>query len=180
MSLLGSNRFRTSSYLQVANGLVQRFHRQLKALLTASSSCREKWVDTLPLTLIGIKTALKDDLQHSSAGLLYGSILWLPGELLVSQPALTPCSVQDFATTLKESLASLRPVRPRTPKNAAVFASQDLDSCSHVFLRVDSVRRPLQQPYQGPFKVLHCTQYTFSLDINGASQTVLVDRVKPA
>ena len=101
-------------------------------------------MDTLPLTLLGIRTALKEDLQHSSAELVYGSTLRLPGELFTSQLALTPISVQDFAATLKESLASFRPVRP---KNAAVFASQDLDSCSNVFLRIDSVRRPLQQPY---------------------------------
>ena len=69
---------------------------------------------------------------------------------------------QDFAATLKESLASLLPVRPRTPKNAAVFTSQELNICSHVFLRVDSVRRPHQQPYHGPFKVLRRTRKTFT------------------
>ena len=179
MSLLGISRFRTTSYHPQANGMVERFHRQLKASLAASSSSREKWADSLPLTLLGIRTALKEDLQHSSAELVYGTTLRLPGELLASQPALTPCSVQDFATSLKESLASLRPVQPRT-STAATFASQDLDSCTHVFLRVDSVKRPLQQPYQGPFKVLRRTRKTFRLDIRGASQTVSIDRVKPA
>ena len=64
MTLLGINCFRTSCYHPQANGMVERFHRQLKASLTASSSCREKWVDTytLPLTLLGIRTALKEDL----------------------------------------------------------------------------------------------------------------------
>ena len=137
-------------------------------------------MDTLPLTLLGIRTTLKEDLQHSSAELVYCSTLRLPGELLTSQPVLAPSSVQDFAATLTESLASLRPVRPRTPKNATAFTSQDLDSCSHVFLRVDSVRRPLQQPYQGPFKILRRTRKTFTLDVNGATQSVAVDRVKPA
>ena len=140
MTLLCINRFKTSSYDPQANGMVEYFPRQLKASLTASSSCHEKWVDTLPLILLCIRTALKEDLQHSSAELEYGSTLRLPRELLASQPALTPCSVQGFAGTFKESLVSLRPVQPRTPKNAAVFASQDLDSCSHVFLRVDSNR----------------------------------------
>ena len=103
--------------------MVDRFHRQIKASLTASSSCREKWVNSL-----------QEDLQHSSAELVYGSTLRLPRELLASQPALTPCGVQDFAATLKESLASLKPVQPHTPKSAAIFASQDLDSFFHVFL----------------------------------------------
>ena len=95
MTLLGLHHFRTSSYHPQENGMVDRFHRQIKASLTASSSCREKWVNSL-----------KEDLQHSSAELVYGSTLRLPRELLASQPALTPCGVQDFAATLKESLAS--------------------------------------------------------------------------
>ncbi|MPC58298.1 hypothetical protein E2C01_052294 [Portunus trituberculatus] len=60
------------------------------------------------------------------------------------------------------------------------FASQDLDSCSHIFLRVNGVRRPLQQPYHCSFKVIHQIQKTFILNVNGSSQTVAVDRMKPA
>ena len=122
-------------------------------------------MDTLPLTLLGIRTTLKEDLQHSSPEVVYGTTLRLPEELLASQPALTPCSIQDFVANFQESLESLWPVQPCTPKNAAVFASQDLDSCSHVFLVVDGVRRPLQQAYQGPglpLKVLHRTRKTFT------------------
>ena len=69
ITLLGIDRFRTSSYHLQANGMVERFHRQLKASLTASSPCRERLVDTLPLTLLGIRNPLKEDLQHSSAEL---------------------------------------------------------------------------------------------------------------
>ena len=121
-------------------------------------------------------TTLTDDLQHFSAEVVYGITLLLLGERLASQPALTPYWVQNFATSLKESLASLRPVQPRT-SSATIFASQDLDSCSHIFLRVESVKRPLQQSYQGPFKVLRRTRKMSTLDVSGASQTVGVDRV---
>ena len=55
-----------------------------------------------------------------------------------------------------------------------------LASCSHVFLRVDAVRRPLTPPYEGPFEVLQRGSKTFLINKCGKSYTVSVDRLKPA
>ena len=54
-----------------------------------------------------------------------------------------------------------------------------LADTSHVFLRVDSVRRPLVPPYKGPFLVLGRTDKTFDLQRNGKTVTVSIDRLKP-
>ncbi|GFX82001.1 integrase catalytic domain-containing protein [Trichonephila clavipes] len=48
------------------------------------------------------------------------------------------------------------------------------------FLRRDMLRRPLQQPYDGPFKVLQRKDKVFFLDINGKRVSVSIDRSKPA
>ena len=49
------------------------------------------WVDALPCTLLGIRTVIKDDFYRSSAKLVYGSPLLVPGELagasLLAEPA---------------------------------------------------------------------------------------------
>ncbi|GFW07790.1 transposable element Tcb2 transposase [Trichonephila clavipes] len=42
------------------------------------------------------------------------------------------------------------------------------------------LRRPLQQPYDGPFKVLQRKDKVFFLDINGKRVSVSIDRCKPA
>ncbi|GFV97370.1 putative transposable element [Trichonephila clavipes] len=42
------------------------------------------------------------------------------------------------------------------------------------------LRRPLQQPYDGPFKVLQRKDKVFLLDINGKRVSVSIDRCKPA
>ncbi len=51
-----------------------------------------------------------------------------------------------------------------------------LHSTSHVFVRHDAVRKPLQQPYL----VLDRSAKFFTLDIKGRKDTVSIDRLKPA
>ena len=178
MTLLGVRRYRTASYHPQANGTVERFHRQLKSSLAASAQ-REDWSLALPLVLLGIRTSLKADLHHSSAELVYGTTLRLPGELLAPTPDPKPCSVEDFSSRLKDAMRSLQPVQPRVSP-AKTFVHQDLDTCTHVFVRVDAVKKPLQRPYKGPYKVIRRTRKNVTIDLHGSSDVVTIDRVKPA
>ncbi|GFX37953.1 integrase catalytic domain-containing protein [Trichonephila clavipes] len=61
-----------------------------------------------------------------------------------------------------------------------VFIHPGLLEATHVFLRRDMLRRPLQQPYDGPFKDLQRKDKVFFLDINGKRVSVSIDRCKPA
>lgn len=79
MQLLGSKRIRTTAYHPIANGLMERFHHQLKTAIKASSD-PTNWVDMLPMVLLGICTSLKQDLKGSTAELVYGTTLSLPSE----------------------------------------------------------------------------------------------------
>ena len=54
-----------------------------------------------------------------------------------------------------------------------------LHTSSHVFLRVDAVKRPLTPPYEGPYEVLERSEKTFKILKGGKSLTVSVDRLKP-
>ena len=54
--VLGSKRFRITAYHPAANGLVERFHRQLKSALKAHDN-PDQWVELLPLVMLGIRTA---------------------------------------------------------------------------------------------------------------------------
>ena len=85
MELLGSKRICTTAYYPSANGLIEWFHRQIKTSLKAQLQ-PTLWVDALPLVLLGIRTALKEDIHCSAAELVYV----LPYACLVNSSILIP------------------------------------------------------------------------------------------
>ncbi|CAH8605254.1 unnamed protein product [Schistosoma haematobium] len=76
-------------------------------------------------------------------------------------------------------MRTLSPVSTRI-QHRQVALERELSTCSHVFVRVDSVRKPWQQPYEGPFHVIARHEKTFKVDRYGRVEIVSVDRLKPA
>jgi len=77
--LLGTKHLHMIAYHPISNGLIERLHRQFKASLKAYSH-PDRWTEALPLVLLDIHTSLKDDIGCTSAELVYGCTLHLPGE----------------------------------------------------------------------------------------------------
>ncbi|KAK5910103.1 hypothetical protein CesoFtcFv8_003971 [Champsocephalus esox] len=69
---LGVKLHRTTAYNPQANGLCERFHRFMKASLKAGLT-DGNWVDKLPWVMLGLRTAPKEDLQCSTAEMVYVS-----------------------------------------------------------------------------------------------------------
>lgn len=178
-AILGVRHIHTTSYHPSANGMVERLHRQLKAALTTYEP-REHWADHLPLVLLGLRSAFKADLHCTSAELVYGCPLRLPGDLLTPPPADGPSDPAGYVADLRRLFEQIRPVLPRQRSDHSVFVSQDLSSCTHVFVRHDAARRPLTPAFDGPYRVIERHPKTFTLDINGRQDVVAADRVKPA
>ncbi|GFW77979.1 pol polyprotein [Trichonephila clavipes] len=138
----------------------------------------ESWLDSLPMVFLGIRSSFKQDLEASSAKLVYGTTLKLPGDFFVNTPATT--STTSFLQSLRQHVHSFHPVPVKHHGSNPVFISKDLLQESHVFLRIDRVRRALEPPYAGPFKVLSRTDKVFKLEINGKAVSVSIDRLKAA
>ena len=176
--LLGSKHVRTTSYHPAANGLVERFHRTLKSALKAQSE-PNKWTESLPLILLALRSSFKADLKCSAAELVYGCTLRLPGELLVPTKNTESLNPTSYVDRLRNHMLELKP-EPTRPKEIQNQIPKDLFSCTHVFVRVDSVKKPLQPPYDGPYRVISRKEKYFILDMKGKENTISIDRLKVA
>ncbi|XP_071449484.1 uncharacterized protein [Hetaerina americana] len=129
--LTGSRHLRTTAYHPAANGMVERFHRQLKAAIMCHQS--DGWPDVLPVVLLGIRAAWKADIGASPAEMVYGQPLRLPGEFFV--PSERPADDDlNFAAQLRQHFSTIRPVPASRHGKKSVFLHQDLSSSSHVFI----------------------------------------------
>ncbi|KMQ83373.1 gag-pol protein [Lasius niger] len=99
------------------------------------------WVDTLPVVLLGLRSSFKEDIQASTAELLYGKTLRIPGEFFDHEEM--PSDLCYFVEPFRKMMQQIRPRPTAHHIRNKTFVYKDLYTCTHVFLRDDSVRRPL-------------------------------------
>ena len=127
MTLLGSKRALTTAYHPQTNGTVEQFHRQLKAALKAQPNPMS-WMDVLPLVLLGIRTALKEDISSTAAEMVYGTTLRLPGKFFT--PSSTPSlpDPSDYVSQLRTHMQRIRTPPPR-PSQKEQSCEQGPSNC---------------------------------------------------
>lgn len=169
---------KTTSYHPASNGMIERWHRSLKAALMCHD---ESWTTALPMVLLGLRNTYKPDLDTSAAELVYGETLRLPGEFVDPRRLQLPNSTDtNFICQLREHISRIRPPQASRHGTRPTYVPKDLDRCTHVMLRSDGVKPPLQAPYSGPHKVVKRGDRTLDIIVNGKTTTVSLDRVKPA
>ncbi|GFU89313.1 integrase catalytic domain-containing protein [Trichonephila clavipes] len=156
--------------------MIEELHCPLKSAIKCHAT--ERWTEILPIILLGLRASLKEDILCTPAELVFGTTIRLPGEMFDSSKP--DDDVVNFVSKLKSHMQSLHPKPPKHHGKRPVFIHPGLLEATHVFLRRDMLRRPLQQPYDGPFKVLQRKDKVFFLDINGKRASVSIDRCKPA
>ena len=102
--LLGVKHIHTTAYYPCANGLVERFHRSLKTSLATRNDTRN-WVDDLLLILLSLRNTIKEDLGCSTAELVFGALLSLPGQYFTPKQDTKPTA--DFAQEMQCKMAKL-------------------------------------------------------------------------
>ena len=175
--LLGISANVTTAYHPQANGMVERMHRQLKTALKARLT-DSKWMDELPVVLLGIRTAWREDVNCSPAELVYGTALHIPGEFFETSRSseLAPGFLRD----LQEMMRNLQPSQPEYHGSKQTYLPANLGSTGWVYVRQDSHRGPLQRPYTGPFRVIESGEKFFIVEMNGKEEHISVDRLKTA
>ncbi|KAJ8046831.1 hypothetical protein HOLleu_05637 [Holothuria leucospilota] len=112
--------------------------------------------------------------------MVFGTTLRLPGQFFDKPDDSTLSDPSNYVHRLKSAMTSLIPTSPRVPTNRTTHVNTNLNTCTHVFIRRDAVRKPLQPPYDGPFQVLERNDKVFKLDVNGRHETLSIDRLKAA
>lgn len=173
---LGTRHFHTTAYHPQSNGMIERFHRSLKSMLMCKSNTR--WSEELPYILLGFRSSYKEDVRGTAAELLYGKTLRLPAEFFSERPPSN--NEAEFIQHFRQTMNKIRPTQTAHHTNEKPFIQRELSDCPRVFVRNDTVRKPLQQPYDGPFEVIQRHDKFFKLSINGKEKFVTVDRLKAA
>ncbi|KAK2577727.1 hypothetical protein KPH14_012837 [Odynerus spinipes] len=174
---IGANKTRTTPYHPESNGIIERWHRTLKTALMCKPQI--PWLDLLPSVLLGLRTSYKEDLKSSPAEMLYSTTLRVPGEFFVHQDA--PADPQEFIEKHRTLMRNIQPTGTSNHSKTKLFLMKDMNTCTHVFIRSDHVRTPLEAPYMGPFKIIErVNERVFKIDINGQEKNISVERLKPA
>ena len=177
LSFIGCWRKRTVAYHPAANGMIERWHRSIKAALVYHNN--PNWVKQLSTVLLGLRTAVRNDTGASPAEFFYGTTLRIPGEFFI--PDDFAADPQIFIDDYREHMRELRPVPVTHRHKPRSFFFKDLHTCSHVFLRDVAVKKRLERPYKGPFKILErISDHDFKIDVNGSPRVVTTELLKPA
>lgn len=175
--LVGCEKIRTTAYHPAANGMIERWHRSFKASIMCHNNA--EWIDSLPTVLLGLRTSVKEDIGSSAAELVYGTTLRLPGEFFFNEDM--PPDPKFFVEKFREIMRKVRPTPTKHHGKPKIFIHKDMFTCTHVFIRVDRVKKPLEHPYEGPFRVLERTSdNVFVIDVKGEATSINIERLKPA
>ena len=172
-TLLGVTPHQTTAYHPEANGIIERFHRSLKASLMATCTS-DKWFYQLPWVLLGLRTSIKEDHQASPAERVFGQTLVVPGEFFPSTPDT------EELHDLRKRVAEFAPCKQTHRQKSSTYISGELPKASHAFVRVDAHRHPLSRPYIGPYQILQRKPNAYQLEINGKLDWISLNRLKPA
>ena len=109
---LGSKHVRTTAYHPQSNGMLERFHRQLKTALRARCSGAD-WLEHLPWVLLGLLAAPKEEAGLSAAEATYGHSMVLPSQLQ------SPPGVPQAAPAKVEIPSTIKPAKEMEKEQVA-------------------------------------------------------------
>ena len=127
-----------------------------------------------------LTSTLKEDLQCTAAELVYGTTLRLLGEFFNDSKAEATPDPASYVTRLKGVMKVLQATPVRKQQLCTnTYVSPNLKSCTHVFIHHDAVKKPLQKPYDGPYKMIKHSNKHYTVDIDGHHEVVSIDCLKP-
>ena len=105
----------------------------------------------------------KEEFGYSSAELLYGESLTVPGDF--NPPGFTNDPAQESPLKFRGNIPKNFPRPASSHSSTATFVPPSLMTAKYVYLLRHGTKGPLQRPYTGPYAALTPEDKTFLLDI---------------
>ena len=121
----------------------------------------------------------KEDLQGSSAELLFGQCLRLPGDLISPTHENQNVSSSDIINSMHAFTESLYPTSTRVEQKKSIFLPKTLNDCTHIFIKDDPIHPNLCPAYSGPYLVIDRNNDVFKVIKRGKLISVGINNVKP-
>ena len=102
--------------------------------------------------MLELRTTYKEDLKSSPVEMLYGTTLRVPSEFFVDQDL--PANPQNFFERHRTIMRSIQPPPTSHDVKTRLFHIKNLDTCTHVFIRCDYVKAPLEPTNMGPYQII--------------------------
>lgn len=148
--ILGVHQITTISYDPKANGLIERQHRRLKQALKCQVP---EWFFSLPVVLLGMRTVPLEEYGITSAELVYGEKLKLPGEFCTESQDIRDSHGYIF-NKFKKFLKRIGQSNLENQINQYSSILSWRSANVYMSVRVDWVREPLELLYESPYEVL--------------------------
>ncbi|XP_050520221.1 uncharacterized protein LOC126893774 [Daktulosphaira vitifoliae] len=129
---------------------------------------------------MGIRAAWKEDLQATSAELVFGESIRLPGEFVNPKQTTGDSDPAVYVNRLRRHFNELKPQPTSWHGDKPTFIFKDLASSSHVLAYRNAPKGPLENPYEGPFPVISRHPRYYVIKIRNREVAVSFDRLKPA
>ena len=137
MTLLGIKCSATTAYHPQCNGLVERMHRDLKTAIRARLH-DNSWLDSLPLELLGLRSAWREGPEATPAELLYGSSLRLPGQFVPGSELSSPSQpMSSIVTSFQAKMKAQRPAPSAHHSSPVPHLPSSLKAATSVLVRHD-------------------------------------------
>ena len=180
---LGITASSTTAYHPQANGLVERFHRTLKAALLCAVRTTSSWSRSLPWVLLGLRNAPRTDTSTSTAEVMFGTPLRIPGMCFQAEQSHRRTASEQLEQA-RNNVASFSPETLDLGKfRSSAFIAKALRTAKYVFMRDDRLGKPgLAPKYTGPFEVVRkdWESNTFRIMLGKNEDTVSIARLKAA
>ncbi|XP_046398162.1 uncharacterized protein LOC124164968 [Ischnura elegans] len=171
--LTGARHLRTTAYHPAANGMVERFQRQLKATITCHES--DSWYDTLPAVLLGIRTGLESRHRRITGEASLRRTSSPSGRVLRS------FQNRKRGRVVRREAALALPTDPTRPRIAsrreASICPPGLEVSISCLRENGRHTAPLQPP---PFRVVRRDAKYFVVEMKGKEMAISIDRLKPS